>query len=502
MISITFEAFENAGWPVILADADGNIHRANGAARKEFGKRLPPAGGSVESLWPADGGDAGLAFFMALADRGYRTGSLRFLATEGVRSYTVSGLAGDEAGCALRLLQLFPEAAQPAAAAAPTAPAARSDAAEQAAVQKQKLDCALQLTRNVALDFNNALTSILGHTSLVLSQMPGDSAWRGSLLEIEKSAEKGAEIAHDLAVFSRQEKDQRTQQAGNLNNLLRRSVELFKTPALASLLWKLRLESRLYTVNFDEAKMQQAFVKILENASQAVGKEGHVMVITNNQDITEPKQIGSVHLTPGSYVAVEIWDNGCGIPAGVLPRIIEPFFTTKPGHRGLGLAWAYGIITNHGGHLAITSEPGKGTSVIVYLPAQAKIVRENNLKDDELRGSQTILMVDDEDLLLTMGQMILSSYDYRVLTANNGKRALEILASHADRIDLVITDLVMPNMSGRELIEQIRIVAPEVRTICSSGYVRSNANEGDEDAYLQKPFTSHDLLHKVKQALA
>ena len=499
MISITYEAFENAGWPVILADADGMIHRANSAARKEFGKRLPTDGGSLESLWPADGGDAGLAFFLALAERGSRTGSLRFIATEGVRSYTVSGLAGDEAGCALRLLQLFPEAAQPTV---PTAPPARLAAAEQAAAQKQKLDCALQLTRNVALDFNNALTSILGHTSLVLSQMPGDSAWRSSMLEIEKSAEKGAEIAHDLAVFSRQEKDQRTQQAGNLNNLLRRSVELFKTPALASLVWKLRLEGRLYTVNFDEAKMQQAFVKILENASQAIGKEGHVMVITSNQDITEPKQIGSVNLTPGSYVAVEIWDNGCGIPAQILPRIIEPFFTTKPGHRGLGLAWAYGIITNHGGHLAVTSEPGKGTSVIVYLPAQAKIVRENILKDDELRGSQTILMVDDEDLLLTMGQMILSSYDYRVLTANNGKRALEILATHADKIDLVITDLVMPNMSGRELIEQIRIVAPEVRTICSSGYVRSNANDDEDDAYLQKPFTSHDLLHKVKQALA
>lgn len=496
MISKTFIAFENAGWPVVLADAAGVIHRANRAARTAFGERLPRAGATLEKLWPPDGAEAGRAFLVDVGGDGSKTAALRFHCGEGVRTFTVTGFAGEGEEGALRWLQLFPEAPRPAASAP------RSDTAEQGAAQKQKLDCALQLTRNVALDFNNALTSILGHTSLLLSQVPAGNAWRGSLLEIEKSAEKAAEIAHDLAVFSRQEKDQRTQQAGNLNQLLRRSVELFKTPALSQLLWKLRLESRLYTANFDEAKLQQAFVKILENASQAVAKEGHIMVLTSNQDIAEPTQIGSVNLTPGTYVAVEIWDNGCGIPAEILPRIIEPFFTTKPGHRGLGLAWAYGIITNHGGHLSVTSEPGKGTSVVVYLPAQAKIIREVQLQEDDLRGNQTILMVDDEDLLLTMGQMILSAYDYRVLTANNGRKALEILAENPDKIDLVITDLVMPNMSGRELIEQIRLLAPEIRTICSSGYVRANANEEEEDAYLQKPFTSHDLLCKVKQALA
>ena len=494
MIADTFLALENAVWPVVVTDADGVVRRFNGAARKELGPVLEGEGVSLERLWPEDGADAGLAFFVELDGTATRTTGLRFRTEQGVRSFRVAGMAGEEEGGTWRLLQLF---AEPAGGSA-----GRTEAVEQGAAQKQKLDCALQLTRNVALDFNNALTSILGHVSLLLSQVPNDNAWRGSLLEIEKSAEKAAEIAHDLAVFSRQEKDQKTQQAGNLNNLLRRSVELFKTPALAGLVWKLRLEGRLFTVNFDEAKMQQAFVKILENASQAVGKDGHVMVITSNKSLEEPTQIGSVNLAPGAYVAVEIWDNGCGIPADILPRIIEPFFTTKPGHRGLGLAWAYGIITNHGGNLAVTSEPGKGTSVMVYLPAQAKVVREVNLKEDELRGNQTILIVDDEDLLLTMGQMILSSYDYRVLTANSGQKALEILGKSGSQIDLVITDLVMPNMSGRELIERIREVAPEIRTICSSGYVRSGGSEDEDDAYLQKPFTSHDLLCKVKQALA
>jgi CheY-like chemotaxis protein len=153
--------------------------------------------------------------------------------------------------------------------------------------------------------------------------------------------------------------------------------------------------------------MQQALVKIIENATQAVAKDGHIMIITGNKDVAEPTVEGSVTLPAGTYVSVEIWDNGCGIPTAVLPRIIEPFFTTKTGHRGLGLAWAYGI-----------------------------------------------------------------------------------------------TDLVMPNMSGRELIEQIHHLAPDTRTICSSGYVRHNGADEDEDVYLQKPFTSHDLLRKVKQALA
>jgi CheY-like chemotaxis protein len=199
---------------------------------------------------------------------------------------------------------------------------------------------------------------------------------------------------------------------------------------------------------------------------------------------------------------VEIEDNGCGIAPEVLPRIFEPFFTTKqsPNHRGLGLAWVYGIITNHGGTVAVTSQLNRGTVVRVFLPAQKKIVRDRSVPTDDLSGSQTILMIDDEELLLTMGEMVLSSFGYKVLTANSGQRALEIFAEHGPEIDLVITDLVMPKMSGRELIEQLHRLAPRIKIICSSGYIRA-VNPEEEELYLQKPFTSLDLLRKVKQAL-
>jgi CheY-like chemotaxis protein len=368
---------------------------------------------------------------------------------------------------------------------------------------KQKLDCALQLARTVALDFNNALTSILGHTSLVLSKMEANHPWRDSLIEVEKSASKAAEIANDLGTFSRQEKEARAQASGNLNVLLQRTVEFFQQNAGPEpVAWKLQLDRKLYAAKFDEAKMQQAFMKIIENALQALHTNGRVTVQTRNIELAEPTQDRNAHLAAGAYVCVEIIDNGCGIEPDVLPRLFEPFFTTKRGanHRGLGLAWVYGIVTNHGGGVAISSQPGSGTSVRVYLPAEKQIVRDHGLASDDLNGSQAILMVDDEDLLLTMGKTILSAYGYRVLTANGGQKALDILAQKDISVDLVITDLVMPAMSGRELVEHIRRLWPAMRIICTSGYVWPAAQETN-GAYLQKPFTSQELLFKVKQAL-
>jgi CheY-like chemotaxis protein len=200
---------------------------------------------------------------------------------------------------------------------------------------------------------------------------------------------------------------------------------------------------------------------------------------------------------------VEISDNGCGITPEILPRIFEPFFTTKKegGHRGLGLAWVYGIVTNHGGGVSVSSQVGVGTSVRVYLPAEKKIARDTAINPDNLTGVETILMVDDEDLLLTMGQTVLSAFGYRVLTANSGQKALEIIANTENKIDLVITDMVMPAMSGRELAEHIGRLKPGTPVLCTSGYVQPS--EGETGAsFLQKPFSSSQLLIKVKEVLA
>jgi two-component system cell cycle sensor histidine kinase/response regulator CckA len=370
-------------------------------------------------------------------------------------------------------------------------------------LHKQKLDCALQLARTVALDFNNALTSILGHTSLVLSQMEPHHPWRNSLLEVEKSAARAAEIANDLGTFSRQEKEARTQAAGNLNLLAQRTVEFFQQNAgQVAVEWKLQLDRHLFAAKFDEAKMQQVFMKIVENSVQALRDHGRITLQTHNVELAEPSQDRNVQLAAGAYVCLEVNDNGCGIEPEVLPRIFEPFFTTKrDNHRGLGLAWVYGIVTNHGGGVAVSSQPGNGTSVRVYLPAEERLIREEATPAGDLTGKESILIVDDEDLLLTMGQTILSAYGYQVRTANSGQKALELLSAADATVDLVMTDLVMPAMSGRELVEQIRQRWPDMRILCTSGYVWP-AGQEKETAYLQKPFTSQELLLKVKQTLS
>src|SRR5581483_1387811 len=181
--------------------------------------------------------------------------------------------------------------------------------------------------------------------------------------------------------------------------------------------------------------------------------------------------------------------------------IFEPFFTTKKqGHRGLGLALVYGIVTNHGGGVAISSEPGKGTSARVYLPGEKQLVGEGAGKVADLHGTETVLVVDDEDMLLTMAETILTDYGYTVLTANSGQRALAILSRNDVKVDVMLTDLVMPGISGRELLDRARELAPHVRMICMSGYLAGLEKQSTVMS-LRKPFTSADLLTKVKQAL-
>src|SRR5258706_10857164 len=452
-------ALEHVGWPALLLDEAGVISRANPAAVRFFGPVLDGKSPPLSELWRPESKITVQQFLAGASVGAAAPGAVKFAKHEGsVVAVTAVACPVANGSQKLFLVQVFPEGVE-----RPT------PGADAGLAHKQKLDCALQLARTVSLDFNNALTSILGHTSLILGKMEPNHPWRTSLLEVEKSAAKTPEIANDLGTFSRQEKDVRPQASGNLNLLLQRSVEfLQQNSGQASIQWKLQLERKLYAAKFDEAKMQQAFIKILENALQALPGQGRIGVQTRNLDLGEATQDRNVRLAAGGYVCVEIGDNGCGIEADVLPRIFEPFFTTKRGgaHRGLGLAWVYGIVTNHGGGVAVSSQPGSGTSVRVYLPAEKKIVKDKQLATDDLNGTQTILMVDDEDLLLTMGQTILSAYGYQVLTANSGQKALDILNRNKPAVDLVITDLVMPAMSGRELVEHIRRVAPSTRVIC------------------------------------
>ena len=499
---ISFQ-LESAAWPAFVVEAGGRIRHANQAAIAYFGPKLEGERLLLSALW-ADQSETVEQFLVRWERSAASVIPLKFLGKGGSVVIFATYVCSTRDVHKNYIFQLIQEQARGASPledlTALTVGGVRLSANDTAVFHKQKLDCAVQLTRTVALDYNNVLTGILGHTSLLLAKMDLDAACRASLLEVEKAAKKAAEITHHLATFSRQEKESQGHASGNLNSVLRRLVESFQKTKPPGVQWALQLENHLYASKFDEAKVQQAFVKILENALEAMGEVGHITITSRNLDITETTQDRTAQLVPGPYVCVAITDDGKGIEPEHLPRIFEPFFSTKQSHRGLGLAWVYGIITNHRGGVALSSQPRVGTSVRVYLPASKQIVTETALFTPEMGGQQTILMVDDEDLVLTMVQTVLTAFSYRVLTANSGAKALDAIGQAPCPIDLVITDLVMPQMSGHELIEQVQLRLPGVPILCTSGFVRPSGVGGSE-AYLAKPFTSQQLLRRVKQLL-
>jgi signal transduction histidine kinase/CheY-like chemotaxis protein len=494
---------DHAAWPALLVNAGGAVVMYNAAAKSLFGAALDRQPAVLASLWSAANGTPPTQFLAWWEKNPASPVDLQFLAANGPEKKFSTALARLTTNDGKWfLLQLFPIPAT-AGGAKPSEPGTDFRTAIGDAALKQKLDCVLQLAKTVSLDFNNALTGVLAHTSLLLGKAEPDHPWRRSLLEVEKSAARAAEIAAELALFSRQEKESRRAPAGNLNAVVSRCLDAFRTTTGARLTWRLTQERALYEARYDEAKVQQAVTKIIENAVEAFGPRdsGQIAVETRNVELTQATQDRNVRLAAGTYVCVEISDNGSGIDEAVLPRVFEPFFTTKRApHRGLGLALVYGIVTNHGGGVAISSQVGKGTSTRLYLPAEKTVVHE---ADDEkqLHGTGTILVVDDEALLLTMADAILSDFGYKVLTANNGQRALQILEEPGCAVNLVITDLVMPGMGGRELMERIRKLGLDMPVLAMSGYVMPE-NKQAKSWYLQKPFTTLDLLRKVKAALA
>jgi signal transduction histidine kinase len=500
---------ESAAWPALLLNAGGVVLRTNTAATNTFGAALARESPPLSAIWSPENGGTPEEFFTRWEQSPTVTADLKFRVANGATmKFTATICAFNSEGRKWFVLQLLP-AVVPGPATAPEisaiahAPGETKTAPDAGGMMlKQKLDCALQLARSVSLDFNNALTSILGHTSLLLSKAEAGHPWRHSLMEVEKSASRAAEIANELTVFSRQEKEARRAPPGNLNMVVNRCVDFFRGEHGAKITWKTQLERELFSARFDEAKVQQALTKILENAVEAIaGGNGQIFVQTRNVDLDEPTQDRNVHLAAGAYVCIEIGDSGSGIEADILPRIFEPFFTTKnASHRGLGLALVYGIVTNHGGGVAVSSQPGAGTSVRVYLQAEKQFIPESSGTDENLHGTETILVVDDESLMLTMAETILSEYGYCALTANSGQKALAILSRDDVQVDLIITDLVMPTMGGREFIERARQLVPGTRIMSTSGYVMP-ADKQTGTPYLQKPFTSHELLAKVKQVL-
>ncbi len=486
---------ENAGWPALVIEGGGVVRRANQAALQLFGPVLDSDSTSLASILSEHNNNPPAEQVLSAWERSTPASVRLTFRTKGGTdtAFDTWICSWTREGDKRFLLQLYRPAGLTADCGATSSD--REMGTETIFLQKQKLERAAQLARSAASDFNNALTSILGHCSWILSQMAPDHAWRRSMEDIEKAAEKATGIAHHLA---RPDKEP-APTSGDFNSLLRRVLQDFRSGKDSKQEWNLQLQEQLHAVRCDEGKMRQAVTKILENAYEAAGERGVVDIVTRNSDITAPLQDGSVRIEAGCYVCVEVSDSGPGIPPEVLPRIFEPFFTTKAGHRGLGLAWAYGAITNQGGRISVLSAVGKGTTVRLYIPAQPRAARAT-VERNELVGSEVILLVDDEDLVLSLGEAVLGAYGYQVLTANSGEAALDLLAAKDGRVDLAIIDWIMPRMTGKELIGQIGEKYPAIPVLLTSGYVSlpGGVTEGE---FLQKPFTTQELLQRVRKKL-
>jgi len=373
--------------------------------------------------------------------------------------------------------------------------------------QSQKLDSIGQLAGGVAHDFNNMLSVILGTTDLALHAIPKDGELHADLLEIRTAAERSAALTRQLLAFARQEA------------IVPRSLDLNETIAgMLTMLRRLLGEDLAMTwtpgvnlglVKMDPSQVDQLLANLCINARDAVTGVGTVSIRTANATLDQAQLHGNAAPVSGAFVLLSVSDNGSGMDASTLGRIFEPFFTTKARGKGtgLGLAMVYGIVKQNGGVLDVVSESGKGTTFSIYLPRDDSDSARPTQASPGLApgGGETVLVVDDEPAILVLCKRFLTSKGYTVMTANTPREALTLAAEHSAELRLLITDVIMPEMTGRELSEQLTSLYPHVRCLFMSGYTadiiatRGVLEEGV--AFVQKPFLTSDLGAKVRNVL-
>ena len=383
---------------------------------------------------------------------------------------------------------------------------------EQQFTQSQKMQAIGQLAGGVAHDFNNLLTAMIGFCDLLLLRhKPGDPSF-SDLMQIKQNANRAANLVRQLLAFSRQQTLQPkvldiTEVLSEVSHLIRR---------LIGAQIQLNIEhnsSEPELIKVDQGQLEQVLINLAVNARDAMGGKGQLNIRTSISEIHEEVELANTNdiLPPGQWVKVEIEDNGSGIPDDIISRIFEPFFTTKElgSGTGLGLSTVHGIIHQTGGFLAVDTEVGRGTVFSIYIPQYErteedapKPVTEQKAEAD-LTGSAKILLVEDEDAVRSFSARALSNKGYEVIEAINGVDALDKLGDDKPALELIITDVVMPEMDGPTLIEKLREHYTDVKIIFMSGYTEDRLKEqfGERVHFLPKPFTLKQLATKVKDVL-
>lgn len=370
--------------------------------------------------------------------------------------------------------------------------------------QSQRMEAVGQLASGVAHDFNNLLTIIKGYSSLLIERDP-DGPDSHAAREIQQAADRAASLTHQLLAFSRKQTLQ--PRVLDLNTIVHGLEMMLRRVLTENVELVIESAADLGFVKADPVQMEQVLINLVVNARDAMPKGGRLTISTARQEVTKNFGEGESFVKAGSYVTLSVADTGTGIDAATRTRIFEPFFTTKEVGKGtgLGLATVYGIIKQSNGHIEVESEPGKGATFRVSLPRveqEPVAARKTTMAETHRRGSGTILLAEDEPLLRELGQTILTQAGYNVLTAPNPEALKSFVAEYAGKIDLLLTDVVMPGMSGPELVRVVKVRWPEVRVLYMSGYADDEIEDLDRDAgFLQKPFTPAELTAKIAEVL-
>lgn len=349
----------------------------------------------------------------------------------------------------------------------------------------------------------------MGYASYLQTQAEPGTRLSRDLDQIERAAKRASELTAQLLAFSRKQLMRR--QSINLNQVVDETVRLMERTLGKHITIEVVKDPNLHVVEADPTQMQQVLMNLAINARDAMPGGGLLRLTTRNFLADEAQCLHRPELTPGPNVQVAVLDTGKGMDEDTIERIFDPFFTTKPVGEGtgLGLAMVYGIVRSHGGLIDVQSRPGQGTEFIITLPVLTEPTEGVTPSQDEseLRGgSETVLLVDDEPVILRLGASILERYGYTVLTAPSGKAALNLYQQQRGRIDLVVLDMVMPEMNGAELARHLREIASDCKILLSSGYAIDQGAEeifktGGLVGFLPKPYRMSQLVHHVRRAL-
>jgi two-component system cell cycle sensor histidine kinase/response regulator CckA len=375
--------------------------------------------------------------------------------------------------------------------------------------QAQKMEAVGRLSGGVAHDFNNMLSVILGFTELAIMKLPVDDPVRLYLDEVKIAAQRSADITRQLLAFAR--KQIIAPKVLDLNDTIASTLNIFRRliGEDIDLLWKPAKD--LWRVKVDPSQIDQVLANLMVNARDAIAGVGKITIETGNVEFDEHYREAHVGSVPGRYVLLVVSDDGCGMDKETLSKLFEPFFTTKEAGKGtgLGLATIYGIVKQNNGFIDVYSEPGQGATFKIYLPRQElqEAATEQPRKPAEAStGTETVLLVEDEKSLLKFARMLLEELGYTVLAADSPRAAIQLAKEYTHEIHLLMTDVVMPKMSGRDLWEQLNLLRPGIKCLFMSGYTANViAHHGVLDEgihFLQKPFSREALATKIREVLS